>query len=584
MKMRFLLLMILPACLLAGCSKDGMETDNGPDTPAAQQGDIVFDIGITLQSDGEPTPQTRVMTDSQFKSSWEVGDEIGIFATIEGEPFSTDNYIQNAKLTFNGASWEAETPLYWPVGDKKLVFVAYYPYLEGTDATDLRMAVKTDQNGQTDGKSNLSLSHAMWSRYRATHGKGEAVRLKLEPCVGMIQLTLDDAVMAIDRNEEVVVKLRGVKTQFRFYYFDENSTEGVWVYELVGDPADITMYRVEQPGDADYHTSYTFRALLAGYQNLAGSTSIFRIYNGGTVLDGSPLTANVYIEGCRAERFTQKIPYQALPLIKAGMFLMGSSDGSNYPDFTGGDPDLNTTPAEPDRYDKETQHKVTLTKDFYMGKYQVTNARYAAFLNANSISEDGMGAVSGVTGDKTLIGDCMTKNKGRWGVTWNGSKWVPVAGYQDHPVIWVTWYGAKAYADWVGGALPTEAQWEYACRAGTTTAYSFGDTADGDYMWYDGNNDNYGTKAVGGKIGNPWSLYDMHGNLLEWCADLYQENLGSSAVTDPTGPTTTTNSYRMLRGGSWRNNARFCRSAYRYSYSPGLVDYDCGFRVVFIQE
>ncbi len=159
-----------------------------------------------------------------------------------------------------------------------------------------------------------------------------------------------------------------------------------------------------------------------------------------------------------------------------------------------------------------------------------------------------------------------------------------VAALGSAPMIQVTWYGAKAYADWVGGALPTEAQWEYACRAGSETAYSYGDTADGDYMW-DSSNSGSQTHKVGEKQPNAWGLYDIHGNVFEWCLDQwdYSENYPSTgtesdAISDPL---VTTGSNRVLRGGSWRSSAADCRSGYRIGNIPGNGNVLYGFRVVF---
>jgi formylglycine-generating enzyme required for sulfatase activity len=136
-----------------------------------------------------------------------------------------------------------------------------------------------------------------------------------------------------------------------------------------------------------------------------------------------------------------------------------------------------------------------------------------------------------------------------------------------------------------GYRLPTEAEWEYACRAGTKTAYFFGDSASklSDYAWFE---DNAGGRPqpVGGKPANPWGLYDMHGNLWQWCNDFYQvDYYQQSAENDPRGPKTGEN--KVVRGGAWKFSADSCRSGYRYNENPGYADvcfgYDIyGFRCV----
>ena len=127
--------------------------------------------------------------------------------------------------------------------------------------------------------------------------------------------------------------------------------------------------------------------------------------------------------------------------------------------------------------------------------------------------------------------------------------------------------------------LPTEAEWEYACRAGTTTRWSFGDDENqlGDYAWYDGNNSPDGTKEVGKKKPNPWGLFDMHGNVWEWCQDRYG-SYSSGAQVDPTG--SSSGSARVLRGGDFYSGAQAARSANRDSYSPGSRYDFLGFRLL----
>jgi formylglycine-generating enzyme required for sulfatase activity len=155
------------------------------------------------------------------------------------------------------------------------------------------------------------------------------------------------------------------------------------------------------------------------------------------------------------------------------------------------------------------------------------------------------------------------------------------------PAVTVSWSDCQDFLERLndgfdGGtfSLPTEAQWEYACRAGSTTRYSFGDEKSklGKYAWSFENYDNP-TSHVGRKKPNAWGLYDMHGNVSEWCADWYDEDYYAKSPTDdPTGPAT--GSYRVLRGGSWHDPAQGCRSAHRYSNGPEDGGASMGLRIV----
>ena len=251
--------------------------------------------------------------------------------------------------------------------------------------------------------------------------------------------------------------------------------------------------------------------------------------------------------------------------IPAGMFNMGSPA------------------SEVERNDGETQYEVTLSA-FRMSKYEITNAQYATFLNEKSIGSDGKFA-AGAYPMQSLI-----YSYGIWGLTYTDSKWVPVSGYESHPVIQVTWYGATEFATYVGGSLPTEAQWEYACRAGTTTPFNTGNfltNLQANYYWgfpYNGGTNTVTTypgttQAVGVYEANAWGLHDMHGNVREWCSDWYFE-YPTTAQTNPTGATTGT--IRVVRGGSWLDYAKDCRSARRLVGAPDSGYIYLGFRVVLV--
>ena len=209
-----------------------------------------------------------------------------------------------------------------------------------------------------------------------------------------------------------------------------------------------------------------------------------------------------------------------------GTFLMGSPE------------------SEAERGGDETQHQVTLSQGFWMGKYEVTQEQWKQVMGNNP---------SEFTGDPRL------------------------------PVKKVSWEDCQAFIQKLnsrvsggGFRLPTEAQWEYACRAGSKSAYCFGDSASGlsDYAWYYENSGRK-THPVGQKRSNAWGLHDMHGNVWEWCSDCYGD-YASGSVTDPTGASS--DDWRVLRGGSWLDFPRLCRSAYRIYGTPDYRFTNLGFR------
>lgn len=207
---------------------------------------------------------------------------------------------------------------------------------------------------------------------------------------------------------------------------------------------------------------------------------------------------------------------------------------------------------EPDRNKAEgPQTTVTLSRGFWLGKTPVTQGQYEAFTGKNPSSLQAAGR------------DAPVEN-----VSWNDAmKFCAALTERER--------AAGRLPEGYIYSLPTEAQWEYACRGGTTGSYA----GEPDAMaWYDKNSGGT-THPVALKKPNAWGLYDMLGNVLEWCYDWYGDYRGG-AVTDPTGPAS--GYFRMARGGSWRVGVIVCRSAARAGGSPDRRDYTLGFRLALV--
>ena len=209
-------------------------------------------------------------------------------------------------------------------------------------------------------------------------------------------------------------------------------------------------------------------------------------------------------------------------------------------------------------------HEVEISRGFWLGKYEVTVGQFRRFVEATEYD----------AGDRcwTYENDDVEERSGH---DWSSPGY---AQSDDHPVVCMSWEDVSAYASWLSSEtgvlhrLPTEAEWEYACRAGTTTRWSFGDDESQltHYAWYGDNACDMGEcygHAVGRKLPNAWGLHDMHGNVWEWVQDWYDdEYYNSSPRVDPLGPDS--GSHRVARGGGFLNAAWGVRSAMRYDISP----------------
>jgi len=269
-------------------------------------------------------------------------------------------------------------------------------------------------------------------------------------------------------------------------------------------------------------------------------------------------------------------------LIEGGVFKMGNNDGGEY---------------------EKPVHNVEVSS-FYIGKYEVTNTEYVEFLNSQGNQKE-------FPHNNKL--SYWIDTECTWGIKKeeNTETFVIISGYESYPVTGITWYGAVAYCNWLsekeglekcygekgdrwpvditkkGYRLPTEAEWEYACRVGTTTKYYWGDKMDGDYCWYSNNSENKAQPVGHQKKANAFGLYNMNGNVSERCSDQFASypDPPLPLLVNPTGPDSTKKgSLVICRGGSFLDDfpgspRYYCTSSSRSLYH----DYDqygmIGFRL-----
>lgn len=568
--------LLLSAVALVSCNNETLKDD--PNGEISSGGDIRFSIGIA--------PQTRVTTGTDFDSKFETGDEIGVFAVKHGDFLSespSKNVINNVKLVYDATNetWTPSTPLYWPSsgsGIPLLDFYAYYPYdANAANPTTIAFNVKTDQSATTKvgeaEKSNYNLSELMAAKSdNSGNGcsKGSTVQLTFSHSFSMIQVTVPFLYKGVGPSENLRVTLQGVKSKAVLNLANVTVTagSGIKVPDVDNGAMNIAMYRVEKKGDVNYKTSYTYRALVPA-QTVEENNVLFKFGNERQLLLDNPLTSTFQMQAGQAEKFTRNLPLTLLNtvLVPSGNFLMGQSEYENPP------------------INDEVQHLVTLNQNFYMTKYEITNVQYAEYLNTKGIKGEAYnGNIVGKDGTDILI--YATNDASGRGLKWEANKWAPQTNFGDHPVINVTWYGASKYAAWVGGLLPTEAQWECASRGGSI--YYWSGTSDesqlGDYAWFAGNNgtDN-GTKMVGLNKPNDLGLYDMSGNVYEWCSDWYQADYEKLPLLNPTGPEHGNDATdgKVFRGGSYKDQAKLCRCATRFKEKKDFYTVGLGFRVVF---
>ena len=299
---------------------------------------------------------------------------------------------------------------------------------------------------------------------------------------------------------------------------------------------DTTLIAVTPPGKAGA-ADVQVTTPRGGTATITGAFTYSDAPPWGTVLEQAPNATVVPNASLRAAITATNLPWRVrdtgtgieMVLIPPGTFTMGCSASNSYGCVSGENP----------------THQVTLTKALYMSRTEVTQAVWAAKMGSNPSRFNDRG---------------------------------------ERPVEQVSWYDVQAFCGTTGMRLPTEAEWEYAYRAGTTTAFHImpgylngtnDDSQLGTIAWY-GAGSGGSTNAVAAKVANGFGLYDMSGNVFEWCQDWYG-TYASGAQTNPTGPDS--GSYRVMRGGSWFYNSNSSRASCRASQGPVDRYDDMGFRV-----
>ncbi len=293
------------------------------------------------------------------------------------------------------------------------------------------------------------------------------------------------------------------------------------------------------------------------------------------------------IELSQPQEFANTIGME-FKLIPAGEFMMGNEASV--------DELLTSFPGSERSWfeDAEKRHRVQITKPFYLAKHEVTMGQFRRFVNDQNYRTEAESDGKGGYGFDATSGSFKQDPQ----FTWKNPGFTQT---DSHPVVNVSWNDAQRFLAWLSKqdgrqyVLPTEAQWEYACRAGNQAAFSFGDDPEGlakvgnvadgtakreinfssNITAEDGH---IFTAPVGRYRENGFGLFDMHGNVMEWCSDWYASDYYvNSPTSDPEGPQL--GSFRVSRGGGWFNFAWFCRSACRSSLTPDGRDFNLGFRV-----
>ena len=540
----FLLLLFL----VSSCSKLKDFDQQGGNN----QGNIEFKIRVSDSNQQQEQKATaKPSSKNDYSSKFKAGDSFGLYMVPAGITLiNSGNLIQNVKVTFDGSRWSS--PAKWPAGVNNFDCYAYYPYKTAVpDPRQVQLAVKHNQADST----GFSVSDLLWAKATGV-ARETLLEFTFEHMISMLQVEVPAGDIKGNGPDHLLkINLLGVQTSGRL-----NLENGSFSNE--GNSFNsVTFYRVEQASDVNYESSFTYRAYLPA-QELTGKKKIKLSQGKQTQL--MELNANLSLTVGESKRIEVKSEMFQTSYIPAGTFQMGAVPEDVYA-----------------LADEKPRHWVKLTKGFYMGRYEVTLSQYAKFLNAKGVVYSG-----GLYVYYPFFTDILFVYNSSYGLQYINGQWVVAAGSENKPMNYCFYNGAKAYAKWIGGSLPTEAQWEYACRAGTTSIWSFGN--DGNLL------NNYAINSlnnqgepnpVGMKLPNPWGLYDMHGNVSEFVSDYSSQYMEAptenQALVDPIIGNNPDNTKVVVRGGYWYWSGPEMTSSNRDYLGINSGTTAVGFRVIF---
>ena len=503
--------------------------------------------------------------------TWDNQDTIGLFVKRSNTSGFSQLLETNRQLIYNASNDELQligNPIYYPQSGS-LDLVAYAPFKYGVSNT---------YPINISNQSNLKAIDFLYSNTTNNINKqGNPASLTFDHQLSKIAFSLQNFDNTTSGLQNVNIALKGFASQAEF-----DLSSGTITNQIIStNPITIGLSReaIVIPNTNQSNKIFTFTIDGVTYDYTLPTSDAFekgKMYNYLITINNRKITVTLsnitsWINNSSGiddlgTISTDQVEYAYIP---AGTFQMGAPDTSN------------TLQS----YEKP-QHWVRISKSFYMSKHEITVSQYADFLNANGVAYNNIAKIyHNIDNESTYL----FYSKKESTPYFENNKWVVMPAIKNYPMQGVTWHGALAYAQWKGGTLPTEAQWEYAYRATTKNKFFTGNFGSEmmAYGYYHNNTGGY-VKPVGEKKPNPWGLFDIAGNVLEWCLDGPENNeivsypvanSELSPIIDQVGGISK-NGHAYYRGGNYSATVQLASAYSRNSIQKEYSAWQIGFRIV----